>query len=172
MFREPKISSLRKLPASGGGFKQITEVTCGLSGVNLRKTGSEMEDIAAEYLSARGVRILERNYRTREAEIDIIGAEGGTILFVEVKARGSGQKSGTASEAVGTAKQKRVCRCADYYLHSRRIDPYRTGIRFDVVAITMKEEIKDTEPVREIRWIRNAFPYVSGRRSKPHWRVW
>ena len=131
-----------------------------------------MEDIAAEYLSARGVRILERNYRTREAEIDIIGAEGGTILFVEVKARGSGQKSGTASEAVGTAKQKRVCRCADYYLHSRRIDPYRTGIRFDVVAITMKEEIKDTEPVREIRWIRNAFPYVSGRRSKPHWRVW
>ena len=110
MFREPKISSLRKLPASGGEFKQITEVTCGLSGVNLRKTGSEMEDIAAEYLSARGVRILERNYRTREAEIDIIGAEGGTILFVEVKARGSGQKSGTASEAVGTAKQKRVCR--------------------------------------------------------------
>lgn len=144
-----------------------------MSGENLRKKGSRMEDIAAEYLSERGVRILERNYRSREAEVDIIGAEGGTILFVEVKARGSGKRSGSASEAVGAAKQKRVCRCADYYLHRKGIDPYGTSIRFDVVAITMKEAEKGTEPVREIRWIRNAFPYVSGKRpGRPHWRVW
>ena len=134
---------------------------------NLRKTGSQMEEAAAAYLAERGVTILERNFRSRTAEIDIVGKQDGTLLFIEVKARAENQKSGTAPEAVGTAKQKRICRCADYYMHSKGIDPYRTGIRFDVVAITMRE---DKEP--EIRWIKNAFDYVPYSASKPHWRVW
>ena len=134
---------------------------------NLRKTGSQMEEAAAAYLTERGVTVLERNFRSRTAEIDIVGKQDGTLLFIEVKARAESQKSGTAPEAVGTAKQKRICRCADYYMHSKGIDPYRTGIRFDVVAITMRE---DKEP--EIRWIKNAFDYVPYSASKPHWRVW
>ena len=134
---------------------------------NLRKTGSRMEEAAAAYLAERGVTILERNFRSRTAEIDIVGKQDGTLLFIEVKARAENQKSGTAQEAVGTAKQKRICRCADYYMHSKGIDPYRTGIRFDVVAITMRE---DKEP--EIRWIKNAFNYTAYSNSKPHWRVW
>ena len=134
---------------------------------NLRKTGSQMEEAAAAYLTERGVTVLERNFRSRTAEIDIVGKQDGTLLFIEVKARAESQKSGTAQEAVGTAKQKRICRCADYYMHSKGIDPYRTGIRFDVVAITMRE---DKEP--EIRWIKNAFDYVPYSASKPHWRVW
>ena len=134
---------------------------------NLRKTGSQMEEAAAAYLAERGVTVLERNFRSRTAEIDIVGKQDGTLLFIEVKARAENQKSGTAPEAVGTAKQKRICRCADYYMHSKGIDPYRTGIRFDVVAITMRE---DKEP--EIRWIKNAFNYTAYSNSKPHWRVW
>ena len=134
---------------------------------NLRKTGSQMEEAAAAYLAERGVTILERNFRSRTAEIDIVGKQDGTLLFIEVKARAENQKSGTAPEAVGTAKQKRICRCADYYMHSKGIDPYRTGIRFDVVAITMRE---DKEP--EIRLIKNAFDYAPYSASKPHWRVW
>ena len=134
---------------------------------NLRKTGSQMEEAAAAYLAERGVTILERNFRSRTAEIDIVGKQDGTLLFIEVKARAESQKSGTAQEAVGTAKQKRICRCADYYMHSKGIDPYRTGIRFDVAAITMRE---DKEP--EIRWIKNAFNYTAYSNSKPHWRVW
>ena len=134
---------------------------------NLRKTGSRMEEAAAAYLAERGVTVLERNFRSRTAEIDIVGKQDGTLLFIEVKARAESQKSGTAQEAVGTAKQKRICRCADYYMHSKGIDPYRTGIRFDVVAITMRE---DKEP--EIRWIKNAFNYTAYSNSKPHWRVW
>ena len=134
---------------------------------NLRKTGSQMEEAAAAYLTERGVTVLERNFRSRTAEIDIVGKQDGTLLFIEVKARAENQKSGTAPEAVGTAKQKRICRCADYYMHSKGIDPYRTGIRFDVVAITMRE---DKEP--EIRWIKNAFNYTAYSNSKPHWRVW
>ena len=132
MFREPKISSLRKLPASGGEFKQITEVTCGLSGVNLRKTGSEMEDIAAEYLSARGVRILERNYRSREAEVDIIGAEGGTILFVEVKRRTS-LRYGRPAEAVTPVKRARILNTAALYLQEKGLDD--APVRFDVIEV-------------------------------------
>ena len=133
---------------------------------NLRKTGSEMEEIAGEYLAAHGVRVLERNFRSREAEIDIVGEQDKTLLFVEVKARRADEKSGKASEAVGPAQQKRICRCADYYMYSKKIDPYSTSIRFDVIAITVTGEKK------EILWIRNAFEYVPFRISKPHWRVW
>ena len=152
-----------------------------MSGENLRKTGKEMEDLAAGHLTANGVRILERNFRSREAEIDLIGLEGGTLLFVEVKARGTGKKSGSALEAVGTAKQKRICRCADFYLHEKGIDPYAVAIRFDVIGIEMKKEElpeaasdqgRDNPGSFRITWIRNAFPYIAGSRVKPRWRVW
>ena len=152
-----------------------------MSGENLKKTGKEMEDLAAGHLTANGVRILERNFRSREAEIDLIGLEGGTLLFVEVKARGRGKKSGSALEAVGTAKQKRICRCADFYLHEKGIDPYAVAIRFDVIGIEMKKEElpeaasdqgRDNPGSFRITWIRNAFPYIAGSRVKPRWRVW
>ena len=146
-----------------------------MPGENLRKTGKEMEDLAAEYLSSRGVRILERNFRSREAEIDIIAREDRTLIFVEVKARKTGEKSGSGAEAVGAAKQKRICRCADYYMHEKGIDPYSTGIRFDVIAITIPEEKEGSSSGIEdcsVRWIRNAFSYIPYSRTKPHWRVW
>ena len=146
-----------------------------MPGENLRKTGKEMEDLAADYLSSRGVRILERNFRSREAEIDIIAREDRTLIFVEVKARKTGEKSGSGAEAVGAAKQKRICRCADYYMHEKGIDPYSTGIRFDVIAITIPEEKEGSSSGIEdcsVRWIRNAFSYISYSRAKPHWRVW
>ena len=146
-----------------------------MPGENLRKTGKEMEDLAADYLSSRAVRILERNFRSREAEIDIIGQQDETLLFIEVKARKAGEKSGSGLEAVGAAKQKRICRCADYYMHEKGIDPYSTGIRFDVIAITIPEEKEGSSSGIEdcsVRWIRNAFSYISYSRAKPHWRVW
>ncbi len=153
-----------------------------MSGENRRKTGTEMEEIAAGYLSERGVRILERNYRSRDAEIDIIGEQDQMLLFVEVKARRSGKKSGSALEAVGPAKQRKICRCADYYMHEKGIDPYRSGIRFDVIAITAgPEEEKpvsaETAPAMKdetlkILWIPDAFPYIPYSRTKPRWRVW
>ena len=144
-----------------------------MSGENLRKKGSSMEDTAANYLKERGMRILEKNFRSKEAEIDLIGEEGNTLVFIEVKARKASGKNGTASEAVGTAKQKRICRCADYYMYRKDIAPDSRCIRFDVVAITIrtKESMKENEDPYEIRWIRNAFDYVRFKRSSPHWRV-
>ena len=119
-----------------------------MPGENLRKTGKEMEDIAAEYLSSRAVRILERNFRSREAEIDIIAQEGETLLFIEVKARKAGEKS---------------------------VDPFSTGIRFDVISITIPDDKEGSSTGKEdcvVRWIRNAFSYISYSRTKPRWRVW
>ena len=152
-----------------------------MSGENLRKKGSNMEDIAARYLTERGVKILEKNFRSKEAEIDLIGEEGNTLLFIEVKARKASGKNGTASEAVGTAKQKRICRCADYYMYRKDMAPDSRCIRFDVVAITIRtkenrmeinrENKGEKEESYEIRWIRNAFDYVRFKRSSPHWRV-
>lgn len=143
---------------------------------NLRKTGSEMEGEAAAYLEAQGVHILEKNYRTREAEIDLIGMQGRTLVFVEVKARQEEGKSGTGAEAVGPSKQRRICRCADFYMHSKGIDPYSTSIRFDVVEIQMESRMGDPDeqgtPGFEIRWIRDAFPYIQYKRTRPSWRVW
>ena len=142
---------------------------------NLRKTGKEMEDLAAEYLSSRAVRILERNFRSREAEIDIIGRQDETLLFVEVKARKAGEKSGSGPEAVGIAKQKKICRCADVYMHENGIDPFSTRVRFDVVAITLPDDKEESLPGKEdcnVRWIRNAFSYIAYSRAKPRWRVW
>ena len=152
---------------------------------NLRKTGNRMEDLAAMYLQERGVTVLERNFRSREAEIDIIGRQGETLIFAEVKARRRGKKSGGGEEAVGAAKQKRICRCADFYMHEKGINPCETMIRFDVISIsadpqaqpeaesgTAEEARLSEESSAEIRWIRDAFSYVPYGRSKPHWRVW
>ena len=137
-----------------------------MPGENRRKTGKDMEDLAAAYLAERGVRILERNFRSREAEIDLVGAEGQTLVFIEVKARRSGSRSGCAAEAVGPAKQRKICRCADYYMYIKGIDPCMRSVRFDVLAITAGEKCG-------IEWIRDAFPYMTcGSGTKPHWRVW
>ena len=73
-----------------------------MSGENLRKKGSSMEDIAAHYLKERGMRILEKNFRSKEAEIDLIGEEGNTLVFIEVKARkASGKRSGPVNLSYG-----------------------------------------------------------------------
>ena len=80
------------------------------------------------------MRILERNFRRgRNGEIDIIGRDGKYLVFVEVKYR-SGDEKGNAAEAVTTAKQRTICRVADYYryLHHYGED---TWVRYDVVAI-------------------------------------
>lgn len=118
--------------------------------MNKRLEGSQKEDLAAVHLQEQGMRIVERNFRCRQGEIDIIGYENGYLVFVEVKYRRTG-KSGNAAEAVGLQKQKVICRTADFYryLHRKGED---TAVRYDVVAI-------DGE---RIRWIRNAFPHWGG----------
>ena len=116
--------------------------------MNKRDKGAQKEEQVCAYLLSKGVKIKERNFRCKQGEIDIIGYDGDYLVFFEVKYRGS-RSAGSAAEAVGFAKQRRICRVADYYrmIHHCKED---TPIRFDVVAI-------DGE---NFQWIKNAFYYM------------
>jgi uncharacterized protein (TIGR00252 family) len=113
-----------------------------------QETGRRGEEEAVRFLSKKGVKILERNFRDRNGEIDLIGEQDGVLLFIEVKYRGS-QRFGTPEEAVTPEKQHNICRTALYYLHQTGRTA-GTSVRFDVIALTDAS----------IRWIRDAFPFT------------
>ncbi|MCM1050025.1 MAG: YraN family protein [Clostridiales bacterium] len=117
--------------------------------MNTRKIGANKEEVACRYLEENGIRIKQRNFRCRSGEIDVIGYDGEYLVFFEVKYRKSGSDKGSALEAVGFAKQKKICRVADYYRMIHRC-PADTPIRFDVVAIDGDD----------IQWVKNAFEYA------------
>jgi putative endonuclease len=94
--------------------------------------GLSGEDLASAELQRRGYAILERRYRTRFGEIDIIARDGPTIVFVEVKARLTGDFGGGAA-AVTAWKQRRIAEMAVDYLSRHRL--HDCPCRFDVVAI-------------------------------------
>ena len=113
-----------------------------------QETGRRGEEEAVRFLSKKGVKILERNFRDRNGEIDLIGEQDGVLLFIEVKYRGS-QRFGTPEEAVTPEKQHNICRTALYYLHQTGRTA-GTSVRFDVIALTDAS----------IRWIRDAFSFT------------
>lgn len=122
--------------------------------MNRRKTGAEWEAQAAEYLAANGMRIVEKNFRGRQGEIDVIGCHQGCLVFVEVKYRSS-PEAGHALESVGYRKQCRICRTADYYRYLHGIGE-NVCVRYDVVGI------QDGE----IQWVQNAFSHIWGRQGR------
>ena len=75
--------------------------------MNRRKEGAYYENLVAEYLKTQGYEILEKNYRCRIGEIDLIAKEGETLVFVEVKYRRN-DKMGDPKEAVNRKKQKKI----------------------------------------------------------------
>lgn len=113
--------------------------------INKRTVGSRYENEAAAFLQKQGFQILEKNYRDRYGEIDLIAKEGTYLVFVEVKYR-SNIKNGYPEEAVDRRKQDRIRHAAQYYLYKKRLGE-DVACRFDVVSI-MGEEI---------RLIRDAF---------------
>lgn len=116
--------------------------------MNKRKVGAEKEALAADYLEKAGMRIIERNFRARQGEIDLIGYHNQYLVFVEVKFRSTLSK-GSALEAVGSAKQRQICKVADYYRYRHKLGS-ATMVRYDVVAVQGEE----------ITWIQNAFPHI------------
>jgi putative endonuclease len=118
-----------------------------------QKTGEKGEAIAERHLKKKGYKILERNYRTKLGEIDIIAKDKKTIVFVEVKTRRSWQ-FGNPKGAVTPAKQRKISMVALQYL--KTIDRHNTRARFDVVAVTA------TRDTPQIEIIRNAFELAYG----------
>ncbi|MBI2827891.1 MAG: YraN family protein [Acidobacteria bacterium] len=97
--------------------------------------GKMGEDLACDELVRRGYAILERRYRTRYGEIDIVARSGRTLVFVEVKAR-AGEEYGGGGAAVTPSKQQRIVRMAIDFLSRRRLLDH--PCRFDVVTIDLE----------------------------------
>lgn len=116
---------------------------------NRRQKGAEWEERTAAALKRSGYVIVERNFRCRSGEIDLIARHRGYLVFIEVKYRRNADY-GYAAEAVDFEKQKRICRVADHYVRTRckEIPP----CRFDVAAW-------DGE---RLTIYENAFEYISG----------
>ena len=115
----------------------------------LRELGRRGEERAAEYLRRRGYLILERNYQTREGEIDIVAQQGDVLVFVEVKTARS-LSFGHPQGWVSCRKRAHLVRAALAYM--AEIGDLETNCRFDVIAIVMSaKKIKLTH-------IPDAFP--------------
>ena len=94
--------------------------------------GKMGEDAAVAEIERRGYAVLERRYRTRHGEIDIVAEDGDVVVFIEVKVRATAER-GTAAEAVTIQKQRKLVAMATDYLSRRRLTHRRC--RVDVVAI-------------------------------------
>lgn len=116
--------------------------------MNRRKEGAYYENLVAEYLKTQGYEILEKNYRCRIGEIDLIAKEGETLVFVEVKYRRD-DKMGNPKEAVNRKKQKKISMAASYYL-MRECGRMDIPCRFDVAAVLGEQ----------IEVVKNAFEYL------------
>ena len=113
-----------------------------------QKIGQTGEGLAADFLIQKGYTLLERNYKTRTAEINIIAMEKNYLCFVEVKTRTS-LKKGLSKESVHHAKQQKVISGASFYLKTNNL--FNQAVRFDVVEIVLSHG----HP--KITLIKNAF---------------
>jgi putative endonuclease len=114
--------------------------------VNRRALGARGESIAAEWYSARGYRVLDRNWRCRDGELDLVLEGHGVVVFCEVKTRSS-DAFGIGAEAVTREKQLRIRRLSARWLadHDRR----SRQLRFDVVSILAPRQAEPTVHVYE-----------------------
>lgn len=109
------------------------------------KSFGELGEREAEaYVRRLGWKVLDRGWRCRSGELDLVAADGETVVFIEVKARSS-ERFGLPEEAVGRAKQARVARLAQAYLQAKGLSG--RPARFDVIALSGGD----------VRHIRDAF---------------
>ena len=114
---------------------------------NTHDRGRSAEADGVRWLEERGFEVVARNVRTRAGELDVVGLDGDTVAFVEIKAR-STRQFGPAATAVPPSKQRRIARAATLYLTRH---PHSGPCRLDVLAMDMEEA------GWSFQWIRNAF---------------
>ena len=100
------------------------------------RLGALGERLAAEHLVRRGFQILERNYRTRWGELDIVAFDGRTLAFCEVKTRRIAEGGGTPFEAMHGRKRGRVRKMAGSWMSERAGRPFAAVIRCDAIGVT------------------------------------
>ena len=110
-----------------------------------RAAGQRAEELAADYLQGHGLQPVERNYTCRLGEIDLILADGASLVFVEVRLRRN-QAFGGAAASITATKRQRILRAARHYLSGKPERP----CRFDVILL-------DALDLERIEWIKDAF---------------
>lgn len=113
------------------------------------KRGAKAEQIAATFLQQKGLILIEKNFRSKYGEIDLIMREAKILVFIEVRLR-SNQRFGGAAASIGQSKQQKLSNTAEYYLqqHSQAYAHY--GCRFDAILM-------QTADINAVEWIKNAF---------------
>jgi putative endonuclease len=100
------------------------------------KTGSNGENMAAEFLVQKGFEIVARNYRYKRAEIDLIVTRGDWLLFIEVKTRSS-SAYGEPEDFIDELKVRKIFEAAEEYIFST---DWQGHVRFDVVSVKLGAE--------------------------------
>lgn len=115
-----------------------------------RALGNAAEQLACRYLEARGLRPVERNYRCRHGEIDLIMLDGNCLVFVEVRYRSAGAFA-TAAVSVDRRKQDKLARTAEMFLATHGgFASY--SARFDVIGVDAR-----AGGCQSVEWIADAF---------------
>ncbi len=114
-----------------------------------KEAGIAGEIAALAYLRDRGLQLIERNYRCRAGEIDLVMLDGATLALIEVRYRADASFGGAAASVIWR-KQRRIVNAARHLLQSRA-ELRRHPARFDVIAVS------PGRPALQIEWIRHAF---------------
>lgn len=125
----------------------VTMAQRGVAHATTRAIGDRGEQLAVDHLIAHGVQIVERNWRCDRGEIDIVGIDGDTLVFYEVKTRRS-TRFGTPVEAVTPAKAHRLRRLAGRWMGEHaHSSPH---VRIDVLGLSVRGRTVDIEHVRGV----------------------
>jgi len=117
------------------------------------RLGQLGERLAAEHLARSGFRIVERNYRTRWGELDIVAFDGTTLAFCEVKTRRLTAGAGSPFDALHRYKRARVRKMAGSWLIERTERPHAEVIRFDAIGVSFDP----TGALVSLEHLENAF---------------
>lgn len=117
--------------------------------VQTKSIGTAYEDLAVAYLQQQNLHILQRNFRCKLGEIDVIAKDKDALIFAEVRYRKNSAYGGAAA-SVTTTKQRKIIRTAQFFLQSKTW-AQQINCRFDVIAITQSTQSPTIE------WIKDAF---------------
>ena len=101
-----------------------------------QQLGALGERLAGDHLVRRGFRIVERNFRTRFGELDIVAFDGRVLAFCEVKTRRMRPGQASPFDAIRALKRTQVRRMAAVWLNARSDRPYAQELRFDAIGVT------------------------------------
>jgi putative endonuclease len=124
-----------------------------------KELGAKGEEIAVRYLKKRGYRILERNYRIKLGEIDIIAEQGADLVFIEVKTRAD-TLFGSPFDSVTVHKQQQLAKVALEYIS--RQGCHNRPARFDVVGVRLQARSAAQFHEARVELIQNAFDLSYG----------